>query len=73
MSTIVLTGGPCGGKSSCLAKIKDHFINKGYMVFCIPEMPTLLMKGGCQYPGTENKKMLIEFGPLKNKIAGVQF
>ncbi len=36
-------------------------MDKGYMVFCIPEMPTLLMKGGCQYPGTENKAMLIEF------------
>ena len=61
MSIIVLTGGPCGGKSSCLSQIKEHFMSKGYMVFCIPEMPTLLMKGGCQYPGTENKDKLIEF------------
>jgi hypothetical protein len=61
MSIVVLTGGPCGGKSSCLAKIKDHFMSKGYMVFCIPEMPVLLKEGGCPNPGVENNKMLIEF------------
>ena len=37
---IVLTGGPCAGKTTALAKIVEHFSNLGYQVFTLPEVPT---------------------------------
>ncbi|MBQ7500178.1 MAG: AAA family ATPase [Clostridia bacterium] len=43
---IVLTGGPCGGKSSGLAAVERHFTDKGYKVLIIRESATELMLGG---------------------------
>jgi len=33
---IVITGGPCGGKSTSLTKIQDEFTKRGFRVFSIP-------------------------------------
>jgi len=38
---IVLTGGPCAGKTTALVRIIDHFSNLGFKVFCVPEVPTM--------------------------------
>lgn len=43
---IVLTGGPCGGKSSSLAHLTEELENHGYRVFRIPEAATILFTGG---------------------------
>ena len=43
---IVLTGGPCGGKSTALSKIDGYFSKKGYRVLSIPETATELMVNG---------------------------
>ena len=43
---IVITGGPCGGKSSAFKWIKDAFENKGYTVLFIPETATEFITGG---------------------------
>jgi len=59
--TIVLTGGPCGGKSSSLDKIIETFAAKGYDVLAAPEVPTILMNGGCRYPGIDGGKKLEDF------------
>lgn len=46
--TIALTGGPCAGKSSCLADIEETFTQKGYVVFIVPETATeLIVSGYC--------------------------
>lgn len=37
---IVLTGGPCGGKSTGLSKIEQELTEKGYKVFIVPETAT---------------------------------
>lgn len=42
---IVLTGGPCGGKTTALNMISSYFSSK-YKVLCIPESSTELMMGG---------------------------
>lgn len=42
---IVLTGGPCAGKTTAIQKVKDYFLNR-YLVLCIPESSTELMNGG---------------------------
>lgn len=46
---IVLTGGPCAGKTSALVKIVEYFSGMGYKVFTIPEVPTLYSTGGWNY------------------------
>lgn len=43
---IVITGGPCGGKSSAKDYIKRYFENKGYTVLFVPETATELITGG---------------------------
>ncbi len=43
---IVLTGGPCSGKSSSLAYLTEKLSDHGYMVFVIPETATLITTNG---------------------------
>eukprot|EP01116_Phalansterium_solitarium_P004049 TRINITY_DN1492_c1_g1_i1.p2 TRINITY_DN1492_c1_g1~~TRINITY_DN1492_c1_g1_i1.p2 ORF type:complete len:305 (-),score=86.97 TRINITY_DN1492_c1_g1_i1:274-1158(-) len=49
---IVLTGGPCGGKSSVLEQLRAQQVD-GATVFCVPEVPTLVFTNGPRYPGSE--------------------
>lgn len=59
---LVLTGGPCGGKSSSLEDLTKALTSKGYDIMCVPEVPTILMNGGCKYPGiSADKEKLIVF------------
>ena len=37
---IVLTGGPCAGKTTAQVRIVEHFSNLGFKVFTVPEVPT---------------------------------
>lgn len=43
---IVLTGGPCGGKTTSIEKIVEKFEELNYKVFVVPEAATLLKKYG---------------------------
>ncbi len=56
---IVLTGGPCAGKTTALVKVIEHFSSLGYKVFTIPEVPTLFSQAGMNYL-TENKDLFYE-------------
>ncbi len=58
---VVLTGGPCGGKSSSLKHFTKILNDKGFDVYTAPEVPTIMINGGCQYPGMDGKKELEEF------------
>ena len=46
---IVLTGGPCAGKTTALARIVEHFSSLGYQVFTLPEVPTMFTAAGMNY------------------------
>ena len=46
---IVLTGGPCAGKTTALVRINNHFSNLGYKVFSVPEVPTMVSGAGWNY------------------------
>ena len=46
---IVLTGGPCAGKTTALVRIIEHFSNLGFKVFTVPEVPTMYSQGGWSY------------------------
>lgn len=43
---IVITGGPCGGKSSAQKYVKAYFEERGYTVLFVPETATELITGG---------------------------
>lgn len=51
--TVVLTGGPCGGKSSSLAHLSNALKAQRFNVLTVPEVPTLLMSNGCYFPGID--------------------
>ena len=50
---VVLTGGPCGGKSSALPHIKSLFESLGFKVFTVPEAATILLTSCGGRPGTD--------------------
>lgn len=58
---VVLTGGPCGGKTQALGRLTAKLEDSGYDVYLVGETPTLLINGGCQYPGEAKEAELIEF------------
>lgn len=43
---IVITGGPCSGKSTCLTYFRKKLEKMGYRVFCVPEVATMMMTAG---------------------------
>ena len=43
---ICMTGGPCAGKTTALAKLNLVLTQLGFKVLLVPEAATLLMKGG---------------------------
>lgn len=46
ISKIVITGGPCAGKSTAMSWIQNAFTQKGYSVLFVPETATELITGG---------------------------
>lgn len=46
ISKIVITGGPCAGKSTAMSRIQNVFTQMGYTVLFIPETATELITGG---------------------------
>ena len=59
ITKIVLTGGPCAGKTTALVRIIEHFSSLGYKVFTIPEVPTLMTQAGMDYL-TKNEGFFME-------------
>ncbi len=43
---IVISGGPCGGKTSCLSIVESKLTERGYKVLISPESATKLMSAG---------------------------
>ena len=46
ITKIVITGGPCAGKTTAMSWIQHHFTRMGYTVLFIPETATELITGG---------------------------
>lgn len=54
ITRVVLTGGPCAGKTTILGEVKSHFAERGYHVFMVPEAATMLINTGfipAAFPG----------------------
>lgn len=46
MHKVVITGGPCAGKTTAMSWIQNHFRRMGYTVLFVPETATELISGG---------------------------
>ncbi|CAL2044150.1 unnamed protein product [Caenorhabditis brenneri] len=46
---IVLTGGPCGGKTTAQVRLATFFENLGWKVFTVPETATILLGGRVKF------------------------
>lgn len=71
---IVLTGGPCAGKSTALSKIEDYLLEKGYAVFIVAESATELIQGGVRpfgdqpLYGLDFQRMILDYQLSKETI-----
>lgn len=59
ITKIVLTGGPCAGKTTALARIIQYFTNRGYAVYAQPESATLFNQAGVNFL-TDDKELFFE-------------
>ena len=44
--TIVLTGGPCAGKTTAITTIADKLREQGFAVFTVPEAASMIFGSG---------------------------
>ena len=65
MLKIVLTGGPCGGKSTSQSILKEKLEARGYNVLFVPEAPTILLTSGVSFTNLGNDM-------FQNKVAQMQ-
>ncbi|KAL1508542.1 hypothetical protein AB1Y20_004641 [Prymnesium parvum] len=66
---VVLTGGPCGGKTTALSEIKARLESLGFLVMCAPEAATLLFSNGAPFPHDENSGFAFQKNLLRLQIA----
>ena len=45
----VLTGGPCGGKTTALARLSSYLRERGFEVFTVPEAFTICVNNGFDF------------------------
>lgn len=55
---IVLTGGPCAGKSTCMSMLQRRFETTNVKLYCVPEAATLLMNGGLTWNNMTPEKVI---------------
>ena len=46
---LVLTGGPCGGKTTGQTRLATFFENLGWKVYRVPETANILLSGGVKF------------------------
>lgn len=59
---IVITGGPCAGKTTAFARIESELSSRGYKVFVVPETFTEMFNGGIKlldYKNIDFQEMLL--------------
>ncbi|MFQ6040645.1 MAG: ATP-binding protein [Candidatus Poribacteria bacterium] len=69
MKRIVLTGGPCAGKTTTLNKLRYEF---GARIVVVPETATMLLSSGFPVPGEEIKWSLEWQNEFQSAIFSVQ-
>ena len=56
ITRIVITGGPCAGKTTAMSWIQNAFTRKGYLVLFVDETATQLSNGGAPWKLTRNNR-----------------
>ena len=56
ITKIVITGGPCAGKTTAMSWIQNAFMKKGYMVLFVDETATELIGGGAPWKFTKSNR-----------------
>lgn len=67
ISKIVITGGPCAGKSTALSWIQAEYTKKGYAVIFVPESATELILAGIS-SATLNSDIEFQTALLKDQL-----
>lgn len=71
---IVLTGGPCGGKTSVLSKIEENLTELGFHIIVVPESATEIIKSGIKPFGDykidmlDFQRLILDHQLLKEKV-----
>ncbi|CAH1990274.1 unnamed protein product [Acanthoscelides obtectus] len=65
---LVLTGGPCGGKTTGQARLCTFFENLGWKVFRVPETASVLLSGGIKFTDLDDKEGEFSFVISKYNI-----
>ncbi len=56
ITRIVITGGPCAGKTTAMSWIQNAFTREGYLVLFVDETATQLSSGGAPWKLTRNNR-----------------
>ncbi len=46
ITKIVITGGPCAGKTTVMSRLTEEFREREFRVLCVPEAATVLISCG---------------------------
>ncbi len=66
---IVLTGGPCAGKTTALERLSAFLRERGFRVFTVPEAATMLFSNGVFFSDLSSEDNVATF---QAKLMGVQ-
>jgi len=72
VTRVLLTGGPCAGKTTALAAISQDLTQLGYKVLVVPEAATLIAKGGAMIVSasfTSQQGLTFQKGLMRLQIA----
>jgi len=69
MRKIVLTGGPCAGKTTVLGVVRQQFAGQ---VIVVPETATMLLSGGFPFPGKDIRWSLEWQAAFQSAVLPVQ-
>ncbi|XP_028028631.1 TRPL translocation defect protein 14-like [Bombyx mandarina] len=68
---LVLTGGPCGGKTTGQSRLSTFFENLGWKVFRVPETATVLLSGGIKFADLSSEEALPGSPPVASGLNSV--
>jgi len=65
---VVLTGGPCAGKTTSINRIRNFFENIGWKAFCVPETASTLLSSGIRFYDLGEHTMQFQENLLKTLL-----
>lgn len=69
---IVLTGGPCAGKTTGLARVQSWLMDRGFRAFLAPEVATMFIQGGVSDIGNIAERDLRRYLHFQKEVLAMQ-